>query len=261
MRINKLIRILVVISVLAFIAVGCSHQPLPGVRIEPVTTFSLGNAKFAPFKTRPTAEQLRNTALRLYDSFDTAAATAKMQSEDVSKYVVVEGRAEDIQMSKSEVTRDFRAAKPDKEMTTGAITEVRNGEKRYAYDPKRGHYFSLPLKQDGHRMPVGNWAGLYHARPFSMRLLPDQQVNGAEVFVLEFRMPAERSTDGEMQPAMRSSVFLGKNDLLPRREETSIERAGGPVAGLPDDIIRFDFLGFVANSKLSEDLFPAQPLK
>ncbi len=218
---------------------GCSHQPLPGVRIDPITTFSLGSAKFTPFKTRPTAQQLLAAALRLYDSFDTVAVTAKLHDPAPNL--------------------EYRAVRPDKELTTGMTVTVRNGKTAFCYAPKNRHYIVLSTTRQEQGMPVARWLGLTQDPFSSVRLLSDQSIGGVEVYVLELQAPGKLGKHGEIPP-QKILIYLGKNDLLPRKKEITVV-ATPSLYGQPEDVITEDFLGFVANSKLPDDLFPTKPPK
>ena len=249
---------------------GCGQEPFPKTKLEPVRKFSLGTAKFTPFKKRPTAKELYKTTLRLYDSFDTIAATAECNSQQVNEWSEVDGKAEDIKIEKSRFMNELRAVEPDKMLSIviddEAWVSVENGKTSLWYFPTKHSYLMGKIVYRQHRH-AAVWAGLLPPMGkseiafSSMKLLPDQKINGTDVYVLELRIPSFKDRYGFSIPETRK-IYLGKNDLLPRKTMSIEKRPSEETAlGLPNNIDTSVFLGFEVNSKLPKGLFPTHPPK
>ncbi len=258
----KLTKVATIIT-LALVLAGCGHEPFPATPLEHVTTFSLGSAKFTPFRIRPTAEQLRTAAIALYDSFDTTALSAS----EVFREAGIDDETE------RNVPTEIRAAKPDKSLRIDLSgCTVRNGEKAFWYISDSNEYYSRrPQTSKDQHNPVVDWIGLA-APDVLLTLLPDQVLDGTPVYVLEFRKMDSIYKHGKSQrwedhtlvgksPLEKERIFLGKDDLLPRRVETFWiqNRKDGSLEWPAEATRHKDILGFVANSKLPDGLFPAKP--
>ncbi len=248
----KLARVLVTMFALAATVAGCASEPMPGMRLEPVTKFSLGSAKFTPFKKRPTAEQLRAAVLKLYDSVDSAALSGKLHATSYDSDAP-KGSGFDVQI-------ESRTARPGKYLELrGSFIDVGNGKKTLYYDRSHNTYSSGVVKDAGKRHNrIAEWIGLPY-RSHRARLLSDSVVNGVSVFVLELTRPPKEHN--KFAPWARRTIrlYLGKNDLLLRRRETSEKVSLDSVFPENTTVTKID--GFVINSGLSDDLFRTEPPK
>lgn len=247
---------------------GCAREQFPNAKIEPVKKYSLGTAKFTPFKKRPTAEELYKTTLRLYDSFNTIATTIDLTWKLVHEWDEVDGKAENIKVYTGRITNEIRSIKPDKLLSIGSgddnSVEVKNGKVNYYYYTFEHCYKMLDTGSNIHRH-AANLAFLLPLKGTSVKLLPDRKINGTDVYVLELKPKKSQR--------FYRRVYIGKMDLLPRRtvlieqpkNNKFVWPKQGPshkkVRGVPNSIRTYEFIGFVANSKLSNDLFPKHPPK
>jgi outer membrane lipoprotein-sorting protein len=237
---------ILLICLLAGLA-GCSREPFPRAPLEPVTRFSLGSAKFTPFRSRPTGKELYDAAIKLYASFGSVAATAE-----------VPGRPG----SRSDLRFDSGGRRTLVSNWLGGSVLVCDGNRGLVYVPKSNSFFRRRPAWGAQRPDVAAlWAGLMPSpgRPFdSYRLLSDTVTNGTPVYVLELHEPARGK-----YPAQITRAYLGKVDLLPRRlEYQDIETSKGRGrTGRPSQVATQVFTGFEVNITLPDALFSTTPPK
>lgn len=249
----KLVRELLAMCVFTLVVAGCAAEQQPWPKLEPVKGFSLGSAKFTPFKKRPTAWKLYRTIRTFYDSFESDAASYRSRNGFFIGSSRERGRP--IRWNENSWV-EMRDKQPDKWLTSvhyesdfpwiSSIT-VQNGGRLISYSPGRGTFVAEAWKHT-HRS-VADWITGTSANTL-MTGLSEQLLGNTEVYVLEWKIPAKRY-GGRNLPAATGWLFIGKKDLLPRRWE--MESA--------NDIYRKDYAGFVANPDLPDDLFPTKPPK
>lgn len=200
---------------------GCGRAPVPGQNAGTVTTFSLGSAHFTPFTTRPTARQLYDTAVHLYDSFHSVALSRESTSLGVFDPY---GKGDWTVPTTARDKVEYRLVQPDKFVQVTVIqgrkgVAVANGKQSLFYRPWNNTYKRTRF------LPEQVWQhmGLLRGHLTDVELLPDTRMGGAEVYAL--RMRAEQAIPkmgGTFKYA--NTLYLGKSDLLPRKLVEIYER-------------------------------------
>jgi hypothetical protein len=252
----------VVLSLGAWSLMKPSNTVWAGKEVKPITTFSLGSARFQPFRQRPSAKQLYDTALKLHDSFKTAAASKKVS---MTGYLLDLGRKEPM---KSDPEYDLRSADMDKELSVSkmngkpAIVLVHNDGKVLFYNVS-GKTYSIgqmePSERGDHSW-AASWAELTLVpgeQITGYQLLADSRVGGTDTYVLELTTRLNRRSPVMGRGQGKRKIWLGKSDLLPRRIESSTHHQSGGITQQNDCIT--EFRGFAANPGLSSAMFSLSP--
>lgn len=245
---------------------GCAKQkPFLATSLKPVSGFCLGGARAPRFEKRPTAEQLRDAALKLYDSFNSAAMSSELVSGPVSEPALKQGKLLIYPEYQILMKVEARSIKPDKQLVVTDVGTVRsvdwaNGGRCYHMydDADRGRVY-VELPADERHSAVGSWIGLADSRYSisGLKMLADQMAEGVPCYVLQFRMVYKTALT--KKPVRTVRLYLGKRDLLPRRQEVIMQtvsagnkcqQEGGSI-----EMTR----GFRANLKLPLSLFPTTP--
>jgi hypothetical protein len=188
--------------------------------------------------------------------------------QSVNGWIVVDNRAEDIKLESYRYTQEVRFVNPDKELILYRNDDrgyiVRNGSKRYLHF-HANNKFNLISQTVGKEKnnAVVHWAGLSpDDHLVKKRLLPDARINGTDVYVLELHIKLKQP-NGKWTGTEKITVFVGKRDLLPRKREYVTLRNGqdATLSGLPADKYTEEILGFVVNTKLSDDLFSIEQIR
>ena len=238
-------------------------QTFPKAKIGTVTKFSLGAAKFKPFTKQPSAEELAKAVVALYGSFDSVAATYGSDWAMADHWLVDEqGNVSDLHFLTSKCVTEFRYKKPDKSLQLTLengkprSSEVVNGSSEYAYSHGKKKYVSRSdlkvLKPSfiSHILGLEPGGG---ASPSDMRLLPDTTIGKTKAYVLQFRVPFQKSNG---LPPATWTLYIGQADLLPRKVVDQWDREVHPKNdAIPGDRTTIIFSGFEANSKLSDAVF------
>ncbi|MCX6345973.1 MAG: hypothetical protein NT018_13035 [Armatimonadetes bacterium] len=250
---------------------GCSAIGESGVRnTGTVNTFSLGNIKSKTFAKSPSAEELYNAVLALYESFDTVAATYSYKSVEVNKYSVTEdGKAVDLQPTVRSLQGEYRYAKPHKELTVHNMSGklelivVHNGTRWLVSGPEGtvwngGNNAPLPKSSvilTEFRVVDSE---LSWSKP-KMHRLPDTNIKGTQVYVLQLNRTRTLHSGGKQSIVVK--LYLGKADLLPRKMVVTSRSPRALELGLPGDIETWDYNGFEVGVKISDNLFSTTPPK
>jgi len=271
-------RSLLFISIIIIVLTsGCGRKSDIEKRVQPITQFSLGSAKFAGFQKPPTAEELIITVEKLYDSFDSVAMTTKNTSQNVKKYSYgADNQAHDIELDLDESVCDTRFVKPDKSLyldrqKNGYLYDVTNGNTGYSYFQPENTYIALdnPTSKDPHRriIDLTDILPRNNERIITM-LLSEKRLGTTDTYALEMHLKT-RKYSGKWVDDKIKTVYLGKDDLLPRKIESVELHLGedAKIEGLPQNNETQVFLGFVANTKIPGSLFTiklpknARPMK
>lgn len=255
---------LLALGVLIF--AGCGKPRFPKAPIKPVNEFSLGTAKFKPFVRRPTAQELFDRMLEFYDSFSSAAVSWRQSEHHFGAQPVEPGGAvEGIKEKTGTASVELRYVKPDKLLYKrdgdSPLTEVINGSVHLFYVPEQEICFrSRPGARN--KIPSHLLARYLDLVPgdgreySSLQLLRETKVGSADVYLLEAKLPSKVAGTRTL-PAEVRRFYIGKSDLLLRRTEIK-EIADGVSTGASENRRTYQFLGFIANSLLSDDLFPTE---
>lgn len=257
-------RIVTIAIILVLTAVaGCGNTRFPDTEIKPVKGFSLGSAKFTPFKERPTAQELYDATCKLYDSFDSVAATYEVREQEVSSWVIAsKGKLEDIEQDVNKYQIELRIIPPYKLLSKQDMSViVDNKDSSIWYWPNKNEYGRFPAhKTVSHKVEV--MFDLVSEQPTEeMSLLRDTTINGSDVYVLEVRLAEKKFKNGR-QPARINRFYLGQSDLLPRKIELLEKRnREEEKLGVPRNGQVETFTGVRVNVPLKDDLFPTSPPK
>ena len=253
---------------------GCGAKESGPPSVEKITTFSLGSARAPVFDGRPTAEELCDAVERLYDSFHSVAVSYTSTLRTVNDWRRVPGEeAYVFEPRVYEMTLEYRAKEPDKELLTVSTEEyhhvnVINGKRSYLYDATDNTYVSPWASDQDVRSPdLKHSPGLLilavdDNTPVRRRLLPDATVRGERVYVLQLRIEPKSRDSAERRGASSvHTLYLGKSDLLPRKieivweDKTAEQRKGG----LPNNRATHIYSGLIANLDLPDELFDPTP--
>lgn len=264
--------LLVFIAILTIVS-GCGRKSeFEKKHIKPVTTFSLGSAKFTEFTKPPTTDELIKSALKLYASFDSVAITVKSTDQHVRGYsATADNKAEDVELRVYEDTRDIRSVSPDKwfsfrHFDNTCSVYIINGRTSLNYLPSDNTYrINTPDKK---RIPYDDIVRFTNLLLYGRHclvnkpVLSEKRIKGTDVYVLNMRIKTEQA-NGIWLETERRTICLGKHDLLPRKILCSYLRIGEAAAirGLPPEFFKFEFLGFIANARIPDSLFDAIPQK
>jgi hypothetical protein len=241
------------------VLIGCGKEQFPKEPVGNITTFSLGSAHFTPFKKRPTAKELYDTTLRLYDSFHSFAVSHAMTSRGVFDPY---GKGVGTRVTTASDEVDCRWAGPETYLQITWIkgrrnVAVCNGEKSLFYRSWNNTYRkarSLP-------MPAWNELGLLRHSNVGLKLLPDSRVAGTEVYVLQMIAEQRVQKIGGVFRTTRT-LYLGKSDLLPRKYEDVFDKPPATNGRkMPPSTSTTVFHGMNANVDLPDALFPSEPPK
>jgi hypothetical protein len=252
----------ILICILA-VSTGCGKTRFPDAEIKPVKSFSLGSAKFTPFKERPTAQELYDATCKLYDSFGSVVASYEVESKSYHSWTEENGKLKDFKPDVNKWHEDLRIKKPGKYLRKSDTTvEVGNGGSALAYYPTKNLYSTNPLGYFIAGDQVREILMLSKNGSDKLTLLPDSVVNGTDVYLLKIHSPGEEMEDGTVHPSFTRVFYLGKQDLLPRRMRWIFEPSKREKKiGLPNSERLTEFSGFRANVPISDDTFPTKPPK
>ena len=222
---------------------GCGKK---NPTLEPVNTFSVGNAQVPTLTDKPTAEELYTAVLQFYDSFDTVSASCELAVRTIGDAKVEDDSASGVKAGTTTRRVEYRYKKPNRELTIidNMFTSVPSG------DEKRKHPVAAWLRLDP-RIDPGSARTIDH-----MTLLNNSTVNGDQVYVLELRLPSQKLKQNFYSPEVRR-FFIGKTDLLPRKIEV-IQEHKMPVKALACESATTRFSGMMVNEPVPDGIFTLQ---
>lgn len=252
----NLLRIVLTICAVTISIAGCAGEQAAWPKLEPVKDFSLGSAKFTPFKKRPTAVQVYKATTRLHRSFKTVMLSSRNRGGVIIRDS--KGKAKGIRWLKRIESYELRVSLPDRE--TFSYSYVKDGKFMDGYVVVRtapDRLIDYIVQANIYTVSTGDnwtpsaaeWMGEEYPRNYVSQMW-EQVLGGTEVYVLQMRVPAYRDKH-RRYPTQIARWYLGKKDLLPRRHESECV----------NDFYREDYTGFVANTKLPDNMFPTKPPK
>lgn len=255
-----------------------SRVRFPREPIRTVNSFSLGSAHFTPFKHRPGGKELYDRMLKLYNSFTTLAMTCSHRTK-------IKGDWEWI----DQPGLNTRIKQPSMLMQVNddyTYVFVANGPSACQYWRGTNKYlFARDNKVNSSRIDIPVYlylinpdAKAFHTKILRYDLMPDQRINGDEVYVLKLTtaerpitiedyslenqkhraLPSVTKTTNKAQNMVTRIFYLGKSDLLLRKLEI-IDPDQEALAKFSH--IVYLYSGMVANLNLPNRMFDTTPPK
>jgi len=241
---------------------GCAALRFPEAPVKRVRGFSLGTCQIEDLGKNPTANEVYEAVVRLFDSLDTAAATCRVEEIMTKEWAQAYDRPLELAGKQIKARVDFRYARPNKMLIKRSgdepLVTLQNGTVTIIFRPEDMTYRRIVTpKELVEAVPpsVTGWLQLLPGnRQVDKMRLGKSSVDGTQTYTLELSFPYEQTESGYV-PAEDRTFYFGRKDLLPRKMEI-IRRVKGTDGGfVVVDRVTITFLGFRANEKLSPMLF------